>query len=147
MKICITSTGPELTSEVDPRFGRCQYFIIVDKDGKLLKSIPNEGGQAMRGAGITAAQIVANEGVNVVITGNVGPNAYMVLGQAGIKIFPEASGTTAKQAFEAYKQGKLKEIEPSQARGFGPLRREASPGFGRGTGQGFGSGRGRKGFR
>ncbi|MBA7702813.1 hypothetical protein ES703_111588 [subsurface metagenome] len=82
----------------------------------------------MRGAGITAAQIVADEGVDIVITGNVGPNAYMVLNQSGIKIFPGASNITAEQAFEMYKEGKLKEIDPSQARGFGP-------GFGRGAGR------------
>ena len=125
MKICITAVGPKLNSAIDPRFGRCAYFLIVDEKGKLLKAIANEGVQAMRGAGVTAAQIVADQGANVVITGNVGPNAYMVLGSSGIKIFPGASNITAEQAFKMYKQGKLKEIDPSQARGFGP-------GFGRG---------------
>lgn len=129
MKICITSIGPELNSGVDPRFGRCGYFLILNEKGELLKSIPNESGQAMRGAGITAAQIAADEKVDIVITGNVGPNAYMVLNQSGIKIFPGASNITIEQAFEMYKEGKLKEIDPSQARGFGP-------GFGRGAGRG-----------
>lgn len=134
MKICITAVGSKLSSEVDPRFGRCQYFLIIDENGELLKAIPNKGGQAMRGAGITAAQIIADERVDIVITGNVGPNAYMVLEQAGTKIFPGAFNMTAKQAFEMYKEGKLKEIDSSQAKGFGP-------GFGRGAGQGFGPGR------
>jgi len=129
MKICITAVGPKLNSAIDPRFGRCGYFLIIDEDGKLLKSIPNEGVQAMRGAGVTAGQIVADEGANVVITGNVGPNAYMVLESSGIKIFPGASGMTVEEAFEIYKEGKLKEIDPSQARGFGP-------GFSRGMGGG-----------
>ena len=140
MKICITSVGPELNSGVDPRFGRCQYFLILSEKGELLKSIPNESGQAMRGAGITAAQIVADEGVDIVITGNVGPNAYMVLNQSGIKIFPGASNITTGQAFKMYEESKLEEIDPSQAKGFGP-------GFGKGMGQGFGPGQGRKGFR
>jgi len=126
MKICITSTGSTLNSSVDPRFGRCGYFLIMNEKGKLLKALPNEGVQAMRGAGITAAQIVANEGIKVVITGNIGPNAYMVLEQSGIKIFPGAFNMTVEEAFEMYKQGKFKEMEPSQAKGFGP-------GFGRGA--------------
>ena len=142
-KICITAVGPKLSSATDPRFGRCGYFLIIDEKGKLLKAIPNEGVQAMRGAGVTAAQIVVDQGVKIVITGNVGPNAYMVLSQSGIKIFPGVFNMSAKQAFELYEQGKLREIEPSEARGFGPLRREASPGFGRGLGRGFGRGRGR----
>lgn len=136
MKICITADGPKLSSRVDPRFGRCQYFLIVDEEGNLLKSIPNQGVRAMRGAGVTAAQIVADQEVDSVITGNVGPNAYMVLESSGIKIFPGAFNITVQQAFEIYKEGKLKEIEPSQARGFGP-------GFGRGPGGGLGRGRGR----
>ena len=102
MKVCITAVGPDLDSKIDPRFGRCQYFLILDEDGELLKAIPNEGTQAMRGAGITAAQIVADQGVDVVITGNVGPRAYMVLEQSGIKIFPESPDTTVKEAFEKY---------------------------------------------
>jgi predicted Fe-Mo cluster-binding NifX family protein len=136
VKICITAVGPKLDSATDPRFGRCAYFLILDEKGKLLKAIPNKGVEAMRGAGVTAAQIVADQGVKIVITGNVGPNAYMVLTQSGTKIFPEAFNITAEQAFELYKQGKLKEIDSSQARGFGP-------GFGRGLGRGFGQGKGR----
>lgn len=136
MKICITAVGPELSSATDPRFGRCAYFLIIDEQGKLLKAIPNKGVQAMRGAGVTAAQIVADQGVKIVVTGNVGPNAYMVLTQSGTKIFPGVFNMTAKQAFELYKQGKLKEIDPSQAREFGP-------GFGQRLGRGIGQGRGR----
>ncbi len=135
-KICITSTGSTLGSSIDPRFGRCQYFLIVDEKGKLVKSIANESDQAMRGAGITAAQIIVNEKVGVVITGNVGPNAYGVLSSSEVKIFPGAFGMSAKQAFKAYKEKKLKEVEPSTGYGFGP-------GFGRGMGggQGFRPGR------
>ncbi len=139
-KICITSTDPNLDSSIDPRFGRCGYFLIVDEKGKLVKAIPNDAGQAMRGAGITAAQVVANEKVDIVITGNVGPNAYMVLTSSKIKIFSGVFNASAKQAFEMYKKGKLKEVEPSQD--LGPR-----PGFGPpggGGGRGVGGGRGRR---
>lgn len=129
MKICITAIGPELSSKVDPRFGRCAYFLIVDEKGNLEKAILNKAVQAMRGAGVTAAQIVASEKVDIIITGNVGPRAYMVLEQSNIKIFPESPDITAKEAFEMYKKGKLKEIRGTEARGFGP-------GFGRGMSRG-----------
>lgn len=137
MRICITSTGPNLDSQIDPRFGRCQYFLIVDKDGKLLEAIPNKGVQVMRGAGITAAQIVTNQGVNAVITGNVGPNAFMVLNQTGVKIYSGVFGLTAKQSLEKYNKGELKQIEVSTA----PGRFGIGPGFGRGFGRGHGRGR------
>lgn len=120
MKIAITATGPEFNSVIDPRFGRCQYFLILDEEGKLLKAIPNEGIEAMRGAGITAAQIVADEKVDVIITGNVGPRAYMVLEQSGIKIFIGAPNITVKQVFEMYKRNELEEIDTSRGFGFGP---------------------------
>ncbi len=119
MKICITSTGENLDSFIDPRFGRCQYFLIVDEKGKLLKAIPNQGVQAIRGAGVTAAQIVANEKVEAVITGNIGPNAFMVLGQSGIKIYAGVFRVKASQALEMFNQGKISEC------------RAPMPGFGR----------------
>lgn len=135
-KICITSTGPTLGSSVDPRFGRCGYFLIVDEKGKLVKAMPNEAGQTMQGVGVSAAQVVANEKVGIVITGNVGPNAYGVLSSSGIKIFPGAFGMSVKQAFKAYKEKKLKEVEPSTGYGFGPGRGFGPPAGGRGFGPG-----------
>lgn len=136
MKICITSTGPNLDSPIDPRFGRCAYFLIVDEQGKLIKTVENTGVQAMRGAGVTAAQIVANEGVDIIITSNIGPNAFSVLGSSGIKVFLAEFGTTAKDALEMYKEGKLKEA-PAPT---GPAFRGMG---GRGGGFGRGGGRGR----
>ena len=129
MKICITAVGSKSNSEVDPRFGRCAYFLIFDEKGKLLKTILNEAGQAMRGAGITAAQIIADEKVDIIITGNIGPNAYMVLESSGVKILHGAFGVTVEQALEMYKKKELKEVDSSQGTGFGP-------GLGRGMGQG-----------
>ena len=139
-KICVTSVGPDIDSLIDPRFGRCAYFLIIGDKGKLIKAIPNAGVRAMRGVGVSAAQIVANEKVKTVITGNVGPNACMVLNSSKIKIFISAFGISAKQAIQMYKDGKLKEIKSSQGLGF-------RPGFGPGNGQGMrggGLGRGRR---
>jgi predicted Fe-Mo cluster-binding NifX family protein len=135
MKICITAIDSKIDSKVDPRFGRCAYFLIFDEKLKLIKKIPNNAGQAMRGAGITAAQIIADEKVDVIITGNVGPNAYGILSMSGIEIFCGASNLSIKQALKDYKDGKLQKVDASQGIGFGP-------GFGRGDdrrrGRGFG---------
>jgi predicted Fe-Mo cluster-binding NifX family protein len=108
MKICISSTGKNLDAVVDQRFGRCQYFLIVDTETMKVKSISNEGTLSSGGAGIQAAQIVTKEDVESVITGNIGPNAFQILQAAGIKVFTGADGTV-KDVIEKYKSGKLQE--------------------------------------
>ena len=108
MKICISSTGKNLDAIVDQRFGRCQYFLIVDTETMKVKTISNEGILSSGGAGIQAAQIVTKEDVGSVITGNIGPNAFSILQAAGIKVYTGAEGTI-KEAIENYKKGKLKE--------------------------------------
>ncbi len=108
MKICVSSTGENLDAIVDQRFGRCQYFLIVDTDTMKVKTISNESTQSYGGAGIQAAQVVTKENVNSVITGNIGPNAFQILQAAGIKVYTGAEGTI-KKAIENYKNGKLNE--------------------------------------
>ena len=114
MKIGISSTGKDLDAVVDQRFGRCQYFLIVDTETMKLKSISNESTLASGGAGIQAAQIVTKEGVNSVITGNIGPNAFSILQAAGIKVYIGAEGKV-KDVIEQYKQGKLIETGGANA--------------------------------
>ena len=117
MKICITSQGPELTSQVDPRFGRAAIFLLVDSDTGEFKAIDNKQNlQAAQGAGIQAAQMVAEAGAEVVITGNCGPKAFMTLESAGIEIYTGANGDVA-QAIEAFKQGKLTKAGVPNVRG------------------------------
>ena len=106
MKIAITSSGDNLDSQMDPRFGRCQYFVIVDPDTMDFEAMPNESAMASGGAGIQAAQTIVNVGINGVITGNVGPNAFDVLSAAGIETMTGASGTV-RHALELYKSGSL----------------------------------------
>ena len=108
MKIVITSTGENLDSEVDRRFGRCKYFLLVETDSMEFESISNESVMASGGAGIKAAQTIANTGAKAVVTGNVGPNAFQTLTAAGLKIFTGASGTV-KESIEKYKNGQLNE--------------------------------------
>ncbi len=119
MKICVTSEGNSLDSKVDPRFGRCQYFIIVDTDTLQFEPIQNPNIEAMGGAGIQSAQLVASKQIKAVLTGNVGPNAFQTLQAAGIDIFTGASGTV-KEAIEKYKKGEFKLTQkPSVGSKFG----------------------------
>jgi predicted Fe-Mo cluster-binding NifX family protein len=73
--------------------------------------VPNPALGAIGGAGIQAAQIIASKGAKVVITGNVGPNAFQALSAAGIKIITGAYGTV-REVVEKYRRGELKETNP-----------------------------------
>lgn len=110
MKIGVSSTGENLDANVDQRFGRCKYFLIVDTESMEFEVLSNENAMASGGAGIQAAQTIAKTGAEIVVTGNVGPNAFQTLSAAGMKIFTGASGTI-KESIEKYKKGELKETE------------------------------------
>ncbi len=93
MKVCVTAQGKDLNAQVDPRFGRCQYFIFVDTDNpENFEAVENPYKDAPGGAGVQSAQFVANKGVKKVYTGNVGPGARQVLESAGIEVVT-VSGT------------------------------------------------------
>ena len=127
MKICVSASSGSLDATVDSRFGRCPYFVIVDSETMEFDVVANDSSSAAHGAGIQAAQTVVNMGVNVVLTGNVGPNAFNVLSATGIKIVTGASGSV-KEAVEKYKKGELQEVgNPTVGRHFG---------MGRGLGRG-----------
>ncbi|MBN1389833.1 MAG: NifB/NifX family molybdenum-iron cluster-binding protein [Candidatus Thermoplasmatota archaeon] len=115
MKIAVTSRGREMSSETDPRFGRCRFFIIVDPDTKEFQTVENESSMAMGGAGPQASQTISRLGVEVLITGNVGPNAFQALKASGIKVMIGATGTV-EETIDRYGRGELEEIDdPSVA--------------------------------
>ena len=119
MKICITSQGNDLNSSVDPRFGRCQYFIIVDTDSLGFEAIQNPNIEASGGAGIQSAQLIASKQAKAILSGNVGPNAYDTLKAARIEVITGVSGTI-KDVIEKYKKGDYKVSEgPSVGSKFG----------------------------
>ena len=128
MKIGVSAVAPSLDARVDPRFGRCQHFVIVDSDTMTFDAVPNEAAQAAGGAGIHAAQTLVHRKVNVVLTGRIGPNAFHALSAADVTIVPGADGTV-REAVEAYVKGTLSAVnQPTVgahfgARGSGERRR------------------------
>ncbi len=119
MKIAITSTGQTLDSQVDPRFGRAAYFIIVDTGSMEFKTIENQNINAGGGAGINSAKVVIDAQAKAVLTGNCGPNAQRTLSAAGVKLYTGATGTIS-EAIELFKNGSLVETaEPNVQPHFG----------------------------
>ena len=107
MKIAITSQGTSLDSEVDPRFGRARYILLVDSDTFDFEVIDNKDNfNAFKGAGIQAAQLVSEKGAEVLLTGYCGPNAFKAMKAANIGVANDTSGTI-KEAVKAYMDGKL----------------------------------------
>ena len=122
----MTAVSSSIDAQIDPRFGRCPYFVIVDSETMKFEAIPNPALGSMSGAGIQAAQVVVSKGVDVVITGNVGPNAFQALSAAGIRVVTSAFGTV-REVIEKYRGGELKETGTPTVRGH----------FGRGRGRGW----------
>ncbi len=110
MKIIMTTTSPELESEVDPRFGRAAYLLMVNTDTHEWEAQTNPGVSSSAGAGIQAAQYAANHQAEVAISGDFGPNAFKTLQAAGIAMYLYGDCRTAPQALEQFKAGQLRQV-------------------------------------
>jgi predicted Fe-Mo cluster-binding NifX family protein len=153
MRIGISATEPSLDADVDPRFGRCRYFVIVDPDTMEFEDLENTSQMASGGAGIASAQLVASKGVQAILTGNCGPNAYQTLEAAGVEVITGVSGRV-RDAIEGYKSGSYKSasgptVDAHHGMGGGGgtvsgggMAMGRSMGLGRGMGMGMGGGRG-----
>ncbi len=150
MRIAVTATGPDLEAKVDPRFGRCPYFLIVETDEVGFEAIENPNTARGGGAGIQSAHLVAEHGVKCVLTGNCGPNAHRTLSAAGIAVFVGCCGVV-REVIEQYKAGRLSPVaQPNVAGHFGMAApsagsAETARGTGLGLSGGMGRGRGRGG--
>ena len=117
MKVAVTSQGEELSSEVDPRFGRAKWLIVVDTETGKSEAHDNAlNMNATQGAGIQTGQNISNLGVDAVITGNIGPNAFRTLNAAGVRIFL-AEKQTVDEAINAFKAHGLKEVDQANVDG------------------------------
>lgn len=125
MKAAISAQGKHLNSPTDPRFGRSLYFLMVDMDTLDFKVVANPNVNVVGGAGIQSAQLLIEQSVDLVITGNCGPNAFRVLEAAGIRIYEGAKGSV-KEAIQAYKKGQLKKsLTANAGRGKGKRTKRA----------------------
>jgi len=160
MKIAVTSAGPTLDDNVESRFGRCAYFLIIDTDTMQFEAIENPNIALGGGAGIQSAQLMSEKGVTTILTGNCGPNAFNVFGQAGIQVIVGVNGIVGN-AVEQFKAGGFSSASaPNVASHFGMNATPTVPtatgqpginpmgqgvggaGFGMGGGRGGGMGRG-----
>lgn len=114
MKIVVTASGAGLDAPTSPIFGRCPAYVVVDTETMECESIPNAAVAAGGGAGIQAAQFIVGLGVQAVVSGNVGPNAFRVLQAAGVPVYLH-SGGTVRDAVAGYTAGKLFAVEGATA--------------------------------
>jgi predicted Fe-Mo cluster-binding NifX family protein len=111
MKIAVTSTGKDLSSDLDLRFGRAAYFIIVDPESMKYEVIENKQNLNLpQGAGIQAGKIIVDNKVDALITGNLGPNAFKVLKNSGVQVMIGTSGCI-RDVILKYKNGELKSFQ------------------------------------
>ena len=116
MKLAISADGPQLEAQLDARFGRCAYFIFVDTETHAWEASPNPAIDARGGAGTQAAQFIANQGAQAVISGHFGPNAFEALDAAGIKMYAAAAGRV-ESVVEEFSSGRLKKVTVPAASG------------------------------
>lgn len=140
MKVAVSSTGDNLNAPLDPRFGRCAFFVVINPDDMSFEAFNNESAVQGGGAGIQAAQFLASLGVEAVITGNCGPNAVETLSAAGIQLFGGQAGII-REVVEKFNSGNFKPT--SEATVDSHYGMNADAGFGRGAGMGGGRGMGR----
>ena len=137
MKIAVSASDPELSSPVDPRFGRCAYFLFVDSETMQFEAAENPNVASSSGAGIQSAQLVAKKGANVLLTGSCGPNAFQTLQAAGVEVVVGVTGTV-QDAVQQFKSGKLQHTAQPNVSSHSGMKM----GGGLSMGSGFGSGRG-----
>lgn len=114
MKIAVSATGDSLSSALNPRFGRCEYFVLYDSEREKVSSVENGSRLSTGGAGVATAKMLIDLGVDAVVTGFVGPKAYTALQAAKIKVYVDAQGTV-QDALEQFKQNKLTEAQRANA--------------------------------
>jgi len=133
MKIAVSSCGIFLDSPIDPRFGRCDYFVIVNMGDMSFEVFGNENLNLCQRAGVQSARFVISKGAKVVISGNVGPNAMSALSEGDVGVLIRHTGTI-REAVEDYKKGKIKTTIRASVREHYGLVGEAlrirCPGFG-----------------
>lgn len=112
MKVAISAQHNDIDSLVDPRFGRAAWFIVADSDGDEWTALDNRANvNASGGAGVQAGSLIADQGVEAIITGNVGPNAHKALATAGVRMYHAGNGVTAREALSRLARNELPAVD------------------------------------
>lgn len=152
-RVAVSASGPTLDHPIDPRFGRCAYFLFVDSETMEFEAVENTNIGLSGGAGIQSGQLIAERGARTLLTGNCGPNAMQTLNASGIQVITGVTGVI-RQALEKFKAGALSSTIQANVeshfgmgggRGMG-VGRGMGPGVGMGGGRGMGGGMGRRRF-
>lgn len=115
MKIAVTAKGADIDAEVDPRFGRAAYILIIDSETMEYQAVDNnENVRSFQGAGINAASMVSQKGVEVLLTGYCGPKAFKVVDTAGIKVVNDVAGNV-KDALAQFMAGNYEFADAANA--------------------------------
>jgi predicted Fe-Mo cluster-binding NifX family protein len=142
MKLAISTAGQDLQARLDPRFGRCSYFLIIDPNTMEFEIFANEYAALGSGAGVQAAQFVASKGAGAVITGHCGPKAMDVLSAGKIQVFAGQDGSV-NDVVSAYKNGDLTPTTVATTGVHAGMGGRQGSGRGMGRGQGGRSGQGK----
>ena len=142
MKILVSAQAPDIGAPIDPRFGRAPHFVVVDVESGDWTAYENGSMMAGHGAGIEAARFVVDLGVQAVITGAAGPNAFRTLQAAEIPVYVVGGGTVA-DAVGAFRQGGLSRANDASVPAHSGMGRGAGMRTGGGQGRGMGGGKGR----
>jgi predicted Fe-Mo cluster-binding NifX family protein len=137
MKLCITAAGNTLSALTDSAFGRAPWFMLVDTNSEAAESLANSSADAVQGAGIAAAQLMAEHKVDAVLTGKLGPKAQAALAAAGIAMYEGLTRCTVGEALTQFRAGHY-----SSARAAAPVSTAPAAGMGGGRGRSQGCGRG-----
>jgi predicted Fe-Mo cluster-binding NifX family protein len=116
MKIIITASSASLDAGFDQRFGRSEFFVVVDTETMQYEAFPNPGINASGGAGTQAAQFAAEKNVGAVISGNFGPNAAYVLRASGIPMFTNKKDGNIMNVIEQFIAGELQQVDSPNPR-------------------------------
>ena len=148
MKMAVSSAGQSLDAQLDPRFGRCQWFLVIETDDMQFEVLENSSANLGSGAGIQAAQLVASRGAEALITGYCGPKAVKTLQAAGIKLYQGLSGKIG-DLVQDYLQGKLvadtrPNVPAHSGSGMGAGMRRGAGSGGMAGRRAMGAGRGRR---
>ncbi|MBW2442687.1 MAG: NifB/NifX family molybdenum-iron cluster-binding protein [Deltaproteobacteria bacterium] len=140
MKLAVSANGGDLDSQLDARFGRCAFFLVINPDDLSFEVFENAAAGQGGGAGIQAAQFLAAIEVDAVITGNCGPNAVQTLSAAGVDVFPAQMGGTVREVVERFKKGKLKPASTATVQSHFGMVADGESRIGGGPGRGMGGG-------